>query len=90
MPFEKFSSYQKLLRVTAFVLRRLPSHESYSTEDDGITETVELDEAERHLQYLVKGESFNTEEKKAAALLRLLRFLGLMLSSVHLVDSDGK
>ena len=63
IPFDKFSSYQKLLRVTAYVLRLLPSHESYRTVDGSIADPVELDEAERHLQYLVQGESFNTERK---------------------------
>ena len=63
IPFDKFHSYQKLLRVTAYVLRLLPSHESYRTVDGSIADPVELDEAERHLQYLVQGESFNTERK---------------------------
>ena len=60
-PFDKFSYYQKLLQVTAYVLRLLPSHESYRNVDGSIADPVELDEAERHLQYLVQGESFNTE-----------------------------
>ena len=51
--FDKTSTYQKLLRATAYVLRLLPSHESYSTVDGSIADPVELDEAERHLQYLV-------------------------------------
>ena len=63
IPFDKFSSYQKLLLVTAYVIRLLPSHESYRTVDGSIADTVEHDEAERHLQYLVQGESFNTERK---------------------------
>ena len=63
IPFDKFSSSQKLLRLTAYVLRLLPSHESYRTVDGSIADPVELDEAERHLQYLVQGESFNTERK---------------------------
>ena len=45
------------------MLRRLPSHESYGTVDGSIADPVELDEAERHLQYLVQGESFNIERK---------------------------
>ena len=63
IPFDKFSSYQKLLRVTAYALRLLPSHESYRTVEGSIADPVELDEAERHLQYLVQGESFNTERR---------------------------
>ena len=41
----------------------LPSHESYRTVDGSVADPVELDEAERHLQYLVQGDSFNTERK---------------------------
>ena len=63
IPFDKFSSYQKLLRVNAYVLRLLPSHESYRTVDGSIADPVELNEAERHLRYLVQEESFNTERK---------------------------
>ena len=61
--FDKFNFNQKLLRVTAYVLRLLSSHESYRTIDGSIADPVELDEAERHLQYLVQGESFNTERR---------------------------
>ena len=56
IPFDNFSSYQKLLRF-------FTSHESYRTVDGSIADPVELDEAERHLQYLFQGESFNTERK---------------------------
>ena len=63
IPFDKFSSYQKLLRVTAYMLRLLLSHESHRTVDGSIVDPDELDEAERHLQYFVQGESFNTEIK---------------------------
>ena len=45
------------------MLRLLPSHESYRTVDGSIADPVDLEEAERHLQYLVQGESFNTERK---------------------------
>ena len=54
MPFDKFCSYQKLLRVTAHVLRLLPSHERFRTVDGRIEDPVELDEVEHHLQYLVQ------------------------------------
>ena len=63
IPFDIFSSYQKLLRVTAYVLRLLPSHESYRTVDGSTADPVELDKAERHLQDLVQGEYFHTERK---------------------------
>ena len=61
--FDKFSSEQKRLSVTAYKLRLLPFHESYPTVDSHMADPVELDETERHLQYLVQGESFNTERK---------------------------
>ena len=60
-PFNKFSSYQKYLRIAAYVLRLLPKNTGYRNLDGSITDPTELDEAERHLQYLVKGESFETE-----------------------------
>ena len=63
IPFDKYSSYQKLLRITAYALRLLPSPECYRNVDGSITDPTELDEAERHLQYLVQGESFNAERK---------------------------
>ena len=45
------------------MLRLLPSHEIERTVDGSIADTVELNKTERHLQYLVQGESFNTERK---------------------------
>ena len=55
IPFDKFSSYQKLLRVTAHVLRLLSSHEKYRTIHGSITDPVELEKTERHLQHLFQG-----------------------------------
>ena len=63
IPFDKFSSYQKLLRVTAYVFRLLPSHESYRTVDGSIADPVELDEAERHLQYWFKESPLILKER---------------------------
>ena len=63
IPFDKYSSYQKLLRKTAYALRLLPSHECYRNADGSIIDPTELDEAERHLQYIVPGETFNVERK---------------------------
>ena len=42
-------------------MRLLPSHECYRNVNGSIIDPTELDEAERHLQYLVQGESFNAE-----------------------------
>ena len=63
IPFDKYSSYQKLLRITAYALRLLPSHECYRNADGSIIDPMELDEAERHHQYLVQGESFDEERR---------------------------
>ena len=63
IPFDTYSSYQKLLRITAYALRLLPSHQCYRNADGSTIGPTELDEAERHLQYLVQGESFNAEGK---------------------------
>ena len=90
IPFNKFSSYQILLRVTAYTLRLSPSHESYRTVDGSITDPFELDEVTRHRQYLVQGESFNTarrdldkkDVKRSSRIAQLLRILGLRASSV--------
>ena len=62
-PLDKVSSYQKYLRIAAYVSRLLPKHAGYGNLDGSITDPTELDEAERHLQYLVQGESFATERK---------------------------
>ena len=63
IPCDRYSYYQKLLRITAYALRLLPSHEYYRNADGSIIDLTELDEAECHLQYLVQGESFNAERK---------------------------
>ena len=41
----------------------LPSHEFYRNVDGIIIDPTKLDEAERHLQYLVQGEPFTSERK---------------------------
>ena len=61
--FDKFSTYQKYLRIAAYIVRLLPKHAGDRYLDGSITEPTELDETERHLQYLVQGESFETERK---------------------------
>ena len=63
IPFDKYNSYQKLLRITAYALRFLTSHECYRNADGSITDPTDLEEAERHFQYLVQEESFNAERK---------------------------
>ena len=63
IPLDNYTSYQKLLLITAYALRLLPSHECYRNADGNITDPTELDEAERHLQYLVQEDSFNVKRK---------------------------
>ena len=63
IPFDKYSSYQKLLRIKAYALRLLPSHKCYRNAVGSIIDPTVLDEAEHHLQYLVQVESFNAERK---------------------------
>ena len=52
-----------MLRITAYALRLLASYEFYRNTDGSIIDPTEFDEAERHLQNLVQGESFNAERK---------------------------
>ena len=61
--FDKFSYYQKYLRIAAYVFWLLPKHAGYRKLNGSITDSTELDEAERHLLYLVPGKSFETERK---------------------------
>ena len=53
IPFDKYSSDQKLHQITAYILRLLPSHDFYRYFDGSIINPIEPDETERHLQYLV-------------------------------------
>ena len=94
--FDKFSSFQKLLRVTAIMLRLLPSFKNYRTVDGRTIDRVELDEIERHLHYFVqntlvlKERNFLTNKTvKNSSLLSLHCFSGHMVSFVLLVESDG-
>ena len=98
IPFDKYSSYQKLLRITAYALHMLPSHECYRNADGSIIDPTELDETERHLQFLVQGESFNAVRKdllenkpikKVAVLLSFLPLLGQIVLSDRPAASNG-
>ena len=63
LQIDKFCYYQKYLRIAANVLQFLPKHFGYRNLDNNITDPTELDEAERHFQYLVQGESFETKKR---------------------------
>ena len=89
-PFDKFSSYQKYLRIAAYVLRLLPKHAGYRNPDGSITDPTEL-----HLQYLVQGESFETERKdlldnKSAILSSRIAPHSPFLSPNGLIRSSGR
>ena len=61
---QKYSSYEKLLRILAYILRTLPKFPSCNrTETGAITNPVELESAEQKLIYLVQSESFSSETK---------------------------
>ena len=75
IPFDKFNSYQKLLRVTAYVLPLLPSHGSYRTVDGSIADPVELDEAERHQLDEAEHQNQSTWFKKSRLIPKAWIFL---------------
>ena len=91
IPFDKFSAYQKLLRVTAYVLRLLPSHENYRTVNGSMADTVELNTEKR---YLLDNKSV----KKSSRIAQCTPFIGphgLIRSSGRLrrpveIDFDTK
>ena len=57
----KYSSYPKLLRIVAYVLRILPRHATYRSVDRKIVEPEEITAAEKKLQLLTQEESFPIE-----------------------------
>ena len=61
--WQKYSSYEKVLRIVAYMLRLLPKNESKRTDNGLITDPTELDNAQQRLFHLVQLESFNTEKK---------------------------
>ena len=61
--WQKYSSYEKLLRVTAYILRLLPKNEAYRSITGAITNPSELENAQSKLFYITQSESFFTEKK---------------------------
>ena len=61
--WQKYSSFEKLLRIVAYMLRLLPKNESKRTDNGFITDPAELDDARQRLFHLVQLESFDTEKK---------------------------
>ena len=61
--WQKYSSYGKLLRVAAYILRLLPKNEAYRSITGAITDPSELENAQMKLVYTTQSESFPTEER---------------------------
>ena len=59
--WEKFSSFRKLQRVVAFMLRLSPKHRHYRTKVKEITDPVELETAKQRLLLISQKESFEAE-----------------------------
>ena len=66
---QKYSSYEKFLRILAYIFRLLPKFSGNRTETGSITDPAELEIAEQKLFYLVQVEYFSSEKK---ALLKCL------------------
>ena len=61
--WQKYSSYEKLLRVAAYILRLLPKNEAYRSITGAITDPSELENAQMKLFYFTQSESFPTEKR---------------------------
>ncbi|XP_075250920.1 uncharacterized protein LOC142343117 [Convolutriloba macropyga] len=71
--YKKFSSYFKLVRITAYFLRILPKHAHFRSSDASILRPDELQVAEAKLQFLVQSESFPLEKKQLLDEKHLIR-----------------
>ena len=60
--WQKYCSYEKLLRITAYMLRLLLKSNLYKSKTGGITDPAELEIAELHLFYLVQTDFFAREK----------------------------
>ena len=67
----KYSSYEKLLRIVAYILRILPNFSCNRTKTRAITDPVELESAEQKLFFLGQSESFPNETKNFAQVLSI-------------------
>ena len=63
LEWQKYSSYEKLLRIVAYILRILSKFSCNRTKKGSITNPVELESAEQKLFFLVQSESFPNETK---------------------------
>ena len=76
LEWQKYSSYEKLLRILAYILRLLPKFSDNRTKTGSITDLAELEVAEQKFIYLVQSESFPNEKKS------LLKCLSISKPSV--------
>ena len=60
--WQKYCSYEKLLRIAAYVLRLSPKNRDYRTITGAIMDPAELENAEQRLFYLSQAESFHVEK----------------------------
>ena len=59
--WQKYSSYEKLLHVAAYILRFLPKNEAYSSITGAITFASELKIAQMKIFFVTQSECFSTE-----------------------------
>ena len=59
--WEKFSSFRKIQRAVAFMLRLSPKHRHYRTKVKEITDPIELETAKQRLLLISQKESFEAE-----------------------------
>ena len=85
LEWHKYRSFEKLLRVVAYLMHRIPKNEAYRSETGTITYQSELEKAQTKLFYLAQSESFPIEKKlllknsplsKSSKLLQLSPFVG--------------
>ena len=57
-PWRNFSSYCKVLRIMAYLMRVHHRHKKFRTNDRSLQDPLELDIAEDKVQYLAQSESF--------------------------------
>ena len=67
LEWQKYSSYEKLLRIVAFILRISPKFSGNRTKTGAITNPVELESAEQKLFFLVQSEVFPNETKNCSS-----------------------
>ena len=93
--WENFSSFRKLQRVVAFMLRLSPKHRHYRTKVKEITNPVELETAKQRLLLIFQKESFEAEYlllscdkivKKSSGISQYVPFMG----PAFLIRSTGR